>query len=1025
MSYSLDFPINAGNPAPLRDIAAAVDQISQRTKLSAGELRIFDAAMQSSLKSGNTLKQALLELTAATPTLSKGINNLAKELLTLDTQAAKVGTTLQSHTIPQVTAAGAALRGLEGSMNIRAAERFLGTFSGIGTVLQAAFPVFGAMALLEVTGRMVEEVGKLYNAWDPVQRAEQKTLQYLKDSLPELKKLTAESEKLTEQARQREFGSGYVQRLREQSAAHDAAGDQRMIDSLRVQQAAAEARLKAGTVTAISGGQFMGPPDAQGKPTSFTGPGRPGSQTLDAQAADEELKKINAQLEDAILQKRVDQLKSEDAKAELSKSSLQRALERQRKIEEIERKTEQFKERSLALSDKTELGGFGTIGTLEEERRAMERRHAKEQADLEDQRRQNRMGGPDQVRVPDSVFDAQAMAIQANLALDRASMNRQIVVEARKEGDDQKILREEFANVSRESSGKRARELYDLTYGDMFKDAPGKFAADERIEDIQTGAKREGITRQAGKQQRMAQLSGAGVGTGYQQQLQLAKQLQELDLETALKIYESSGDVNKLRVDGAHAEADLLKATAEARLEAEVKILELREKQKDAVEGFAKGLFGAFRTGKTTGVNEFIKNEVSGYAETIVGNATGLLYKKIGGNPLSFPGQGTLENPTLLGSLLKGVGPFGIDPVKAAKDATVDPLSTALNLNEKSTTLLNKSIQQLINEITYITTKGASGSLPAGASASPDAFTLPGGIGVPGLGSLTSLPAEISAVGTIASGIGTGTSPEAFAAKLLQAGPTLLSSLDNYGFPGRNGSPGTDAGALVAPAVEAGAGTLQLVNGINTGGARGGLQAAAGGVAVATAGIKAAASISSSIAAIAPIAGPIGDAVAAGLTLATFLIGDPKQVRQTRIGKNIENQQYYSPDTITSMQDMNGNYSGYSRSGQVRSSPSISPYPSGISEPYFLYPTHPVLGVGLPGTNVPGTSGTVGAPRGTGVGNVNPGGSTVVNINAMDPRSFAQYISDNHQAVGDAMTRNLHSGGSAHLEVMRAALGMG
>jgi hypothetical protein len=62
------------------------------------------------------------------------------------------------HSVPQMSAASAAVRALEGNMthNIRAAERFISTTLGLAPLLEKAFPIIGAVAL----GAAVVEVGK-------------------------------------------------------------------------------------------------------------------------------------------------------------------------------------------------------------------------------------------------------------------------------------------------------------------------------------------------------------------------------------------------------------------------------------------------------------------------------------------------------------------------------------------------------------------------------------------------------------------------------------------------------------------------------------------------------------------------------------------------------------------------------------------------------------------------------------------------------------------------------------------------
>ena len=64
--------------------------------------------------------------------------------------------------VPQVAAASAAIREFEGSLPIRAVERFLSQTLGLGPILQAAFPVLGAIAFGEV---ILQTAGKLHSVY--------------------------------------------------------------------------------------------------------------------------------------------------------------------------------------------------------------------------------------------------------------------------------------------------------------------------------------------------------------------------------------------------------------------------------------------------------------------------------------------------------------------------------------------------------------------------------------------------------------------------------------------------------------------------------------------------------------------------------------------------------------------------------------------------------------------------------------------------------------------------------------------
>ena len=78
-----------------------------------------------------------------------------------------------AHAVSGVQATSAALRTLEGGVtnNLRAAERFLATTLGLGEALKTAFPLFGALALTGVIGKLVEKAGDAYQGIVKLQEA--------------------------------------------------------------------------------------------------------------------------------------------------------------------------------------------------------------------------------------------------------------------------------------------------------------------------------------------------------------------------------------------------------------------------------------------------------------------------------------------------------------------------------------------------------------------------------------------------------------------------------------------------------------------------------------------------------------------------------------------------------------------------------------------------------------------------------------------------------------------------------------
>jgi hypothetical protein len=66
--------------------------------------------------------------------------------------------------VSQIQATSGALRVLEGSGGIRAAERFLASTVGLGPALQAIFPIVGALAFAEILSRVGSKIYEVYTA---------------------------------------------------------------------------------------------------------------------------------------------------------------------------------------------------------------------------------------------------------------------------------------------------------------------------------------------------------------------------------------------------------------------------------------------------------------------------------------------------------------------------------------------------------------------------------------------------------------------------------------------------------------------------------------------------------------------------------------------------------------------------------------------------------------------------------------------------------------------------------------------
>jgi hypothetical protein len=88
----------------------------------------------------------------------------ASSLAVAQKGAEQLGKSLQkagAHGVSSMQATSAAIRGIDMSSNIRAAERFLSLIPGIGAALRVAFPLFGAAALVGIVGKIGEALQKV------------------------------------------------------------------------------------------------------------------------------------------------------------------------------------------------------------------------------------------------------------------------------------------------------------------------------------------------------------------------------------------------------------------------------------------------------------------------------------------------------------------------------------------------------------------------------------------------------------------------------------------------------------------------------------------------------------------------------------------------------------------------------------------------------------------------------------------------------------------------------------------------
>lgn len=131
----------------------ALDKIAADKNASAS-VRELARALSDEAKEANVATAALQKQDAA---LGRMITTQSRALRSTYRQAQRLE---NAHQVPQQAAASAFVRGAEGTLSIRAGERFLTSTLGLGPALQALFPIAGGLAMIDIFGGLVEKTGE-------------------------------------------------------------------------------------------------------------------------------------------------------------------------------------------------------------------------------------------------------------------------------------------------------------------------------------------------------------------------------------------------------------------------------------------------------------------------------------------------------------------------------------------------------------------------------------------------------------------------------------------------------------------------------------------------------------------------------------------------------------------------------------------------------------------------------------------------------------------------------------------------
>ena len=187
-------------------LAVLKEQYSQATdEVRQSVQRVADAEKQATnaIAAGHTQLGAALKNAANIE--RESLNGLIAKQLELKTAVDAANGAL-GHQVSATIAAGAEMRVLEGAMPIRAAEQFIARIEGVAPVLQAAFPVFGAIALGEVLVRADEAAYKLSERFDDIAKARKRATEEMKEFDRELARTREEIVRLNDKQFEDTYG---------------------------------------------------------------------------------------------------------------------------------------------------------------------------------------------------------------------------------------------------------------------------------------------------------------------------------------------------------------------------------------------------------------------------------------------------------------------------------------------------------------------------------------------------------------------------------------------------------------------------------------------------------------------------------------------------------------------------------------------------------------------------------------------------------------------------------------------------
>lgn len=225
-------------------ISGAMQQATAATRnLAQAQQQLGQAAAQGNAQAIAIIQQYQQQVIQTQQAVA-GLSTAQQTLATTTTAAAAA----QSHQVSTMAATSGAIRELGGALPIRALENFLAKTLGLGPVLQAAFPIVGAIALGEMIGELVGKLKKLADQWDIVAQAQKRAEDGFAAAIQSME--TAVDAQSTAMIDQIENTQGHVAALQyglSHLTLNVTSNDQTVLRQAQARVDALQARIKVGT----------------------------------------------------------------------------------------------------------------------------------------------------------------------------------------------------------------------------------------------------------------------------------------------------------------------------------------------------------------------------------------------------------------------------------------------------------------------------------------------------------------------------------------------------------------------------------------------------------------------------------------------------------------------------------------------------------------------------------------------------------------------------------------------------------